>query len=267
MMEKYIIPKVLVGCPTYEGKNYCVHKWMDAIKNLNYVNYDILIVDNTNDGGKNAQWLRDTFGVEVIHHYNPDVPELKYLMAECQQILRERVIAGGYDYFMSIESDVIPPHKNIIQTLINHDKWVVSAMYEIGPKGYSFLLLQHLKRINVEGVEQYAPAQMTHQMIGNFLDGTVKQIHACGLGCTLIHRAIFDYISFRIDPRSKVHADSVFYQDLHNLNIPAFVDTSLICRHLRGDWEEVTKVRAKEFGENKNGNEKRNDWTRSWRPS
>jgi len=248
-MSEYILPKVLLACPTYEGKNYAVHEWMESIKNLNYFNYDILIVDNSNDDGKNAEWLRKTFDVEVIHHYNKDASNLKYLMAECQRIIAKRVVKGGYDYLFSLESDVIPPNKNIIQTLINHDKWVVSGMYEIGPKGYSFLLLQHLKEITIDGVKQLAPAQMTHPMIANFINGELKKIHACGVGCTLIHKGIFDYINFRIDDKIDVHADSIFYMDLHNNGVPAYVDTSLICHHLRGDWEEVSKVRNKEFGE------------------
>jgi hypothetical protein len=251
-MSEYYIPKVLLACPTYEGKNYAIHEWMDSVKNLNYVDYDILIVDNTNDNGKNAQWIRETFDVEVIHHYNPKAKDLKYLMAECQEIIRKRVMTGGYDYLFSLESDVIPPNKNIIQTLINHDKWVVSAMYEIGPKGYSFLLLQHLKKITLDGVEQLAPAQMTHPMIANFIDGTVKKIHACGVGCCLIHKGIFDYIKFRIDDKIGVHADSIFYMDLSNKGISAYADTSLICKHLRGNWDEVSKVRSKEFGDKKN---------------
>jgi hypothetical protein len=251
-MKDYIIPKVLLACPTYDGKNYAVHEWMESAKNLNYVNYDILIVDNTNDGGKNAKWLRETFDVEVIHHYNAKVPKLKYLMAECQNIIVERVKEGGYDYLFSLESDIIPPHKNIIQTLINHDKWVVNAMYEIGPEGYSFLLLQHIKEITLDGILQKAPAQMTHPMMGNFIDGDVKEIHACGVGCCLIHKAIFDYVNFRIDPKSDVHADSVFYMDLYNKGIKSYVDTALICHHMRGNWEEVYKVRGDEFGEEEN---------------
>ena len=108
-MGEYKLPKVLLGCPTYAGKNYCVDEWMESAKNLRYANYDIFIVDNTNDNGENAQWLRDTYGVNVEHNYHSDVPLLGHLMAECQEIVRQRAIDEDYDYLFMLESDVIPP--------------------------------------------------------------------------------------------------------------------------------------------------------------
>ena len=42
-------PKVLVGCPTSFHKEYALKEYADAVKSLDYNNYDILLVDNSQD--------------------------------------------------------------------------------------------------------------------------------------------------------------------------------------------------------------------------
>ena len=34
-------PKVLVGCPTYDGKKYCLKEYAEALKKLTYDNFDV----------------------------------------------------------------------------------------------------------------------------------------------------------------------------------------------------------------------------------
>ena len=239
-------PKVLVGCPTYKGKDYCVDEWLNYIKNLKYTNYDILIVDNTADDGTHAKWLTDKYGVEVIHHFKKET-SLNALMAECNEILRKRVIDEGYDYLMSIESDVFPP-KNIIPRLMNQQHGVVSGMYEIGYRNWKYPLIQIVEpKLNTEGRIGNV-RQLWWDEILNFIDGETKQVHGCGIGCTLIHVEILKKIKFRVDPENSIHADSFFYMDLWNLfQYPVYVDTSIMCRHDNDDWGKKWKERNKDF--------------------
>tara|TARA_Y100000034_G_scaffold122269_1_gene167502 strand:+ start:205 stop:1020 length:816 start_codon:yes stop_codon:yes gene_type:complete len=242
-------PKVLVACPTYEGKDYCVDEWISHIKDLKYTNYNILLVDNTADNGDHAKWLTDTYGIEVIHHYRKDTA-LNQMMAECNEIIRKRVIDKGYDYLMSIESDVFPP-KNIIPYLINKKLDVISGMYRIGFGKWKFPLLQITEptsKIHEEtGMIEGKVRQLWWDELLNFVDGEIKQIHACGIGCTLIKRRILDIIEFRTEETSSAHADSYFYMDLWNKNIPVFVDTSILCKHENEDWGKTWEKRNVDF--------------------
>ena len=43
-MEK---PRVLVGCPTYDGKEYCLKEYIDGLKSLTYDNFEVCIADNS----------------------------------------------------------------------------------------------------------------------------------------------------------------------------------------------------------------------------
>jgi len=243
-------PKVLVACPTYKGKDYCVDEWVDHIKNLKYTNYDILLVDNTADEGEHAKWLSDTYGIEVIHHYRKDTA-LNQMMAECNEIIRKRVIDEGYDYLMSIESDVFPP-KNIIPKLMNHKKLVVSGMYKIGYGRMNFPLIHIAEPTNVitedgSGKVEGRIRQLWWDEIMNFVDGEVNQVHGCGIGCALIHNYILKDTSFRVEKGNSTHADSIFYMDLWNKEIPVFLDTSIMCKHKNRDWGKVWKERNEDF--------------------
>ena len=40
------IPRVLVGTPHSDVKNYCIDKYIETVKNLSYGNYEVLVVDN-----------------------------------------------------------------------------------------------------------------------------------------------------------------------------------------------------------------------------
>lgn len=51
-MEEEILenmPKVLVASPTFDKMSYCEEEFFNAIKSLSYPNYDILIVDNSDE--------------------------------------------------------------------------------------------------------------------------------------------------------------------------------------------------------------------------
>lgn len=249
---KWKVPKVLIACPTYVGKNYALEEWVKAINGLNYKNYDVLMVDNTNDQGVNAKFIQDTYGIKTIHYYNSQAKSLKHLMAEAQEVMRKYFLDGDYDYLLSLESDVIVPERTIIQRLINHEKDIVCGMYEIGPRGYPYPLLQVLSKdiVNPKNNDLVA-RQMTWPEIFAFMDGTVKRIFHAGLGCTLISRKILENFTFHCHPENTaVHADSIFAMDMNNNGIPIFVDTGLMCIHRRGDWGAVIEEREKEFEKN-----------------
>ena len=57
-------PKILVGCPTYEGFGYCLDIFLERAKELTYPNYEILIADNS-EGEEYFNRIKEK-GVNVI---------------------------------------------------------------------------------------------------------------------------------------------------------------------------------------------------------
>ena len=237
-MSKY--PKVLVGIVTYEGKDYIWDKFINNIKSLTYPNFDVMIVDNTKDKkyyNKLNRRLKDTD--IIIKHVNRGDTS-REAQARSLNTIRDYFLENNYDYFMSIESDLIPP-RDIIQRLMRHNKLVVGTIYLIGfhysktqpPRPCLFSVR---KKKNGSGEMETYNIPNGFDYFGN---GLVK-IHGCGIGCVLIDKSILQKVKFwyHLDPPVK-HSDVLFYMDLHNMGIPVYIDSDLIIPHHNSDWKDV----------------------------
>ena len=99
---------------------------------------------------------------------------------------------NGYDYFFSLEQDVIPP-KDVIESLLKHNKKIISGLYFAQNK-------------LTTGEYKYIP--LLWGFVEGKKDGTIKKrtlldneiwqpqllkVIVAGLGCILIHKDILNY--------------------------------------------------------------------------
>ena len=98
-------PKILVGCPTSHHKAYCLKEYAEAVKSLDYPNYDILLVDNSPDEDYINKIKEHGLSVIKGHYFEG----ARDRIIASRNILRQKAIDEGYDYFFSLEQDVIPP--------------------------------------------------------------------------------------------------------------------------------------------------------------
>ena len=112
-------PKVLVACPTYDGKEYCFADWIKRVKSLTYPAFDVLVVDNSGDDVFAWSWGDQ---IPITHIVTDQRPEL-WLERICRsmQEIQRRFLAGSYQWWMNIESDVLPP-ANVIETLMDYGR-------------------------------------------------------------------------------------------------------------------------------------------------
>ena len=118
--------KILVGAPVYEGTRYSIGEFLDTIRNLDYSNYDILLVDNSQTDDF-FQELKKEEGINVIKDTLKEKPNLKKVVSSRNKIL-EYALDNKYDYVLMMDSDVIPP-KNIISELLTSGKDLISGLY------------------------------------------------------------------------------------------------------------------------------------------
>ncbi|RLE39617.1 hypothetical protein DRJ17_00270 [Candidatus Woesearchaeota archaeon] len=219
-------PKILVGCPTYIGKQYCWQHYVGAVKALTYNNKDVLIVDNSKTD-------------EYYHKIKKDLPTIKdeFLqnakdrIVHSRNLLREKVLNEEYDYFLSLEQDVIPP-KNIIEALLNHGKKIVTAVY-----------LHYQKTTN----GKLAPAVLAYKKVGlndageNIVQPYSPQeiigkglvlVSSCGMGCLLIHRDVLENVRFRHVPGKKSFDDIWFCIDAKKAGYNIYCDGNCVCGHV-----------------------------------
>jgi len=127
--------KVLVTCPTYEGKEYCFQEWIDNVKNLTYPNYDILVVDNSPTDAYVKKYGDQVPMVHIDFTGQKDHPT--YRMCKSMAYARGVFLKGEYTHWMNIEADNIPP-KDVIETMMKYGvdaDWVAHAYFIDGKGG------------------------------------------------------------------------------------------------------------------------------------
>ncbi|MAG77793.1 hypothetical protein CL616_00335 [archaeon] len=232
-MEKY--PKILVGCPTSFHKDYCLKEYIQGLKGLTYPYKDILIVENS----KNDDYLSliKNFEIPVIKGQWFDGAIERIITS--RNILRKKVLDEGYDYFLSLEQDVIPP-KDIIERMLQHRKKVISGIYFANNKfedGKVRLIPLAYKLINKE-------TQTMRPLEANELwdNPGLYPIVSAGLGCVLIHRSVLEQIEFRSENQN--FDDRFFFIDCYDKEIEIFCDTTIKCKHMINrpiPWAEIKK--------------------------
>jgi GT2 family glycosyltransferase len=216
-------PKVLVGCPTSYYKEYCFDEYLDAVKNLSYDNYDILLVDNSEN---NDYFDKIKKKLPVIK--GPYDESARERIVLSRNILKDKAIEK-YDYLLSLEQDVIPP-KNIIELFLEHNKKVVSGIYfnrDLKTRELIPLAYIELPEKSPEGLPSMRTLNDSEMLSNNLI-----KIVSCGTGCVLIHKDILKKISFRYEKNKDAFDDRFFGIDLFRLKEPMYCDTRVKCKHL-----------------------------------
>ncbi len=226
-------PKILIGCPTSDVKAYCLNQYIEGIRNLAHDSFDILLVDNSS-GDDYFQRIKAA-GIPVVK--GKFFSGAKDRIVFARNLLRQKVL-DDYDYFFSLEQDVIPP-KDIIERLLKYNKKVITAVYfahnkfpdgktELMPLVYKLIKDRDMRPLNQEELWENP--------------GLIKVV-SCGLGCVLIHRSVLEQVKFRYE--RDVFDDRFFCTDLLDKKIPIYCDTRVKCKHLIFNrpypWSKIKK--------------------------
>ncbi len=225
--------KILVGCPTSDHKAYCLKEYAAGIKAMEG-EFDVLIADNSKTEAYSKEL--EKAGLPVIR--GPYLEKARDRLVTCRNLLRKKVLDEGYDWFFSLEQDVIPP-PDVLKRLLAHNKKIVGGVYtkeynlmqndtQIGTRELPLLWMIHNGTFTQMEMEDLRPDRL-------------QQVIACGLGCLLIHRSVLEKVEFRWDPLKKGFDDSFFCTDVQRLRFGVFADTSVRCEHLEMSWDGIEK--------------------------
>ncbi len=224
-MKKGNLPKILVGCPTSDHKDYALERYAEGIKSLIYANFDVLIVDNSKDD----DYLNKIKLLKLPAIKGPYSESAKQRIVDSRNILREKTLKEGYDYFLSLEQDVIPP-KDMIQKLLKHKKEIISGVYFTYQNANGITELTPLlwKKTGKDAIKFLSEKEISANRI--------IEVAACGLGCVLIHKNVLEKIKFRYDKNFEGFDDIWFGYDSFNAGFKIYADTSIKCQHLIEGW-------------------------------
>ncbi|MEK6862620.1 MAG: hypothetical protein AABW57_00440 [Nanoarchaeota archaeon] len=229
--------RVLVGCPTSFHKEYALKGYAEAVKSLDYKNYDVLLVDNSPDN--NYFDKIKSLGLNVIkgEYFEGAIKRI----ITSRNILRKYALDNNYDYLFSLEQDLIP-NKDALTKLVGHNKEVISGIYFIHNiiNNQRILIPQAFIELNTKTNNLPDMRWLTEE---EFLSNKLIKIVSCGMGCVLMHKNILNKIEFRSE--NNVFDDRFFGIDLHKKNIPMYCDTSVKCKHLILNrpypWDKIRK--------------------------
>ncbi len=229
-----IYPKVVVCCPTYEGKNYCFDRWIEQYYKLTYPNKTLFIVDNS-DKKENYKRI-GKLGIKN-RYINPKGKPVKRILAESHEACRQFALACEADFMLHWEVDVFIDDPEIIQRLMRSKKAVINGMYPIrtgADREMNIMLCDEDTNL----LHQHRKVYSIKDNCPEYIDGSVKLCYSCGLGLTLIHKMVLKKIQFRYYTNNEALPDFIFASDLWDLDIYNYVDTSVYCTHDNREWYE-----------------------------
>jgi len=256
-------PKVLIGTPIYNKKDYCLEKHLEHVRKINYTNYEQVFFDNSKSS--KYYYKLKSKGLKVIRV--PRGSNSRVAVANSMNAMRQYIKEHDYDYVLVLESDLFPDPE-IINRLLQHNKEVVGSYYLLGldedELKYRSLVKDYTEhKISSEELKQKTKGLLIKvpcifitdvkkdtnfkgtRIIGRkegieiFRTG-LRQVHGCGLGATLISRRIFLRFPFYFDSRyESKHPDVYFFADLSDAGIPVYVDTNFNIPHQPSSWDKV----------------------------
>jgi glycosyltransferase involved in cell wall biosynthesis len=247
-------PKVLIGAPTYKGMKYCHKEFYSRIKNLTYKNYNVLIVDNSEDD-EYFKELKKEKGIKVLKDNRKEENKMQVL-ANSRNLIIDYALENSFDYLLTMDPDVIPP-KNIIEELLNCKKDIVSGLYfndyessgemKYLPVAFQFITEEQFKEILK--TTKFPPFVKSHEDLRRHLtqeevdSGKLLKVKQPSIGCTLSSKKVFGKVRhglFQIegvDP-GITGEDAFYFHSARKAGFDLFVFTKIKCDHLvKGKYE------------------------------
>tara|TARA_R110000851_G_scaffold15298_8_gene50753 strand:- start:5250 stop:6020 length:771 start_codon:yes stop_codon:yes gene_type:complete len=230
-------PKILIGVPTYEGKNYCLSQFLDNIKNFSYPKdrIEIFFADNSKDN-TNALMLNKKYNIKCFWKDYSDMSMFEK-MADSHNQIKRYFLDSEAQYLLHLESDVFPP-KDVIEQLLWARKPVVNAMYQVFDASHR---QPCIKLTNY--MHEFSRVFVNHKSLDGcyhwWLEGKPQPVFIGGIGCCLMKRKVMQNFGFRHDTTltENFPPDSYFAEDLRAKGVKNYVHTGVVCFHWnREDW-------------------------------
>lgn len=231
--------KILIGCPTSDYKSYCLNEYIEGLKNITF-KADFIIVDNSKTDdyiNKIKELTKNLKNFKVIK--DPEWFEgAKDRIINSRNLIREVALKENYDYFLSLEQDVIPPN-DVVERLLKHKKDIISGVVFCDLIINNQLTYKPMLWIKA-GKDQNGKELMRYLEPYEVEEENLMELRSTSLSCLLLSKKILEKIKFRY---TTGFDDVELCNDAIGLGFKIYVDTSIKCKHLiKGmDWSKIKK--------------------------
>ncbi|QQR92308.1 MAG: hypothetical protein IPJ89_04080 [Candidatus Iainarchaeum archaeon] len=233
------LPKILLGCPTHQYKADSLKAYFEGIESLTYPHFDVVLEDNSPTPNYSEklkqlakQWEEKHPGRSFRVIYSGETsPKGRARLVHGRNLIRDMVLKENYDYFLSLEQDVVPP-TDIIERFLAHQKEFVSGVYwnkELAsPAAQPKLVVMAGTYANDEDKQKKLVRSVGMLQL---LPSRLIEVAYTGLGCALISRRLLEKIPFRYDEKQLACDDVYFCLDAEALGEKIYLDSSVWCAH------------------------------------
>lgn len=211
-------PKVLIGIPTYDGKDYCLDEFIESIKKIDYPNKEIFFVDNSDDP-MHAEIIRKK-GLNVVHVTATDYYEK---ILKSRNAIRTYFLSKDFDYLFFVDSDTFVP-EDALQKLVKQDKDIISGVV------FTIWTFEGQAKIRPSLFEYVDEGKMKVMTTKSKTPG-IYELAACGAACILIKRAVIVKLSFTMPNDRQTSEDYFFCHRAKKEGFKIYADTSVQCKH------------------------------------
>ncbi len=238
--------KVLVASPVYEGMEYCLNDFTAHLKQLNYGNFKILLVDNSRT--KNFfRRINKIAGVKAMYDNTSEEKNMNRLISSRNKIL-DYAINENYDYLLMMDCDVMVP-QNIINDLLLHRKDVCSGLYfnifrvdreqKLLPVAYKEFTEDEFQEIKQNYKLPKIIKSRTDLRFNITKDdiekGELLEVLYPSSGCLLLSRKAFasgaKYKLLETQGKLRSSDDIYFIKELRKRGFKIYCDPNIICKH------------------------------------
>lgn len=226
--------KVLVGGPVSDMHAYCFDEMIKSRKGLTYKNFGLLLVDNSKTEGFYKRIKETGVPVERVEYKE----KARDRLVESRNLLRRHMLENGYDYFLNLDQDVIPPN-DIVERLLKHNKKIVTAIY------FNAIRLPLTGEVKLRPVAGVMEGTNVRFLKPEEMNKGLREVDACGSGCIMMHREVMEKVGFRYNKESEGFDDVMFVYDAKQQGYKVYADTSLVVKHLvmsrPWSWRDLQK--------------------------
>lgn len=167
-----------------------------------------------------------------------------YDVANARNKIAQATIDGNFDYCLMVDNDEVLPKDALINLLQTEQSYKLDRCMAVG-----YCLSRPSGSVNKSGRttafkfggKNYVvnDAYTANELQGLRKKGIIRiQIRGSGLGCALIHRSVFERMSYpwfkwiTYNNKAQLSEDLFFCEKFREICAPVFIDTRVACGHM-----------------------------------
>lgn len=271
-----LIPRVLIGAPTSDRHGHLLDKWTKHLNELNYPNFDLCLVD-TSDNGKYTKRIKkikikDKDIITWRHKWDKKkAPFAVNMLAHVREEIRQYFLDNNYDYMFWLDDDIFIP-ENGIQKLLSYNKDCVGFYVHVylkrmrrpcifksgeiimgkGLDYYSFSEVRQYKKF----VDKYKSNELSNSekrlvpfLIKDPLRPYLFNPYAVNMGLLMVSREVMGDVPFRTHPNFIFGEDLWWFAEANEKKYSFWCDSSLRCKHENTSWDNIVQQEPKKTPE------------------